>query len=254
MIIKDDPSKIIIGGRKALLVNPPIYDTQYWPRWSQPHGLLKVATWLKDVQGYTDLRLLDCLATDENRKVAYRRKWKIKRDNVTRQVNDYGWSLEKLRSEFEHHANGERFLPDEIWITSIMTYWWESTRDVIQLIQEVFPAPHPRILVGGIYPTLYPEHADANLSKGSDNIIIVPGEICAEAANSWTDLSLYKDPIYETTPKYAIITGGRGCPFNCAYCAQLKLNDGRRNVRYRDPEDVGEEIAKKYKDFGIREI
>jgi len=47
MIVKDDVSKIIIGGRKALLINPPIYDTQYWARWSQPHGLLKVATWLR---------------------------------------------------------------------------------------------------------------------------------------------------------------------------------------------------------------
>ena len=51
--------------------------------------------------------------------------------------------------------------PDEIWISSIMTYWWESTRDVIAVCREVFPKAVIR--VGGIYPTLAPEHAIANL-------------------------------------------------------------------------------------------
>ena len=36
MIVKDDVSKILVGGKKALLINPPIYDTQYWAYWSQP--------------------------------------------------------------------------------------------------------------------------------------------------------------------------------------------------------------------------
>jgi len=44
---------------KALLVQPPIYDTQYYAEWSMPSGLLKVATWLRGI-GY-DLRLIDCL-------------------------------------------------------------------------------------------------------------------------------------------------------------------------------------------------
>ena len=253
MIVKDDLSQILVGGKKALLVNPPIYDTQYWPRWSQPHGLLKVATWLRK-QGYCSLRLLDCLATDDNRKVSFRHKSPIYRDDISRQLYEFGWPLSKLRREFTRHASGDLFRPDEIWITSIMTYWWESTRDVIRLAKEVFGSNCPRILVGGIYPTLFPEHAEKYLAIEADNVVIVPGEICAEAANSWTDLSLYDDEVYKTTPKYAIITGGRGCPFNCAYCAQLKLNDGNRIVRYRDPGDVAEELAIKQNKFGIREI
>ena len=199
MIIKDDLSKIIIGGKTALLINPPIYDTQYWARWSQPHGLLKVASWLRKRE-YTDLRLLDCLATDQSRRVSFRRRSSIQPDNISRQIYEFGWPLKKLRTELTRHATGELFRPDEVWITSIMTYWWESTRDVIRLIQEVFPKPRPRILVGGIYPTLFPEHADAKLSSESDNVLIVPGEICDEAANSWTDLSLYNDPIYRAKP------------------------------------------------------
>jgi radical SAM superfamily enzyme YgiQ (UPF0313 family) len=167
---------------------------------------------------------------------------------------EFGWPLEKLRAELESHAKGDPFRPEEIWITSIMTYWWESTRDVIQLVHRVFDPPRPRILVGGIYPTLYPEHAEAHLCDESDDVVIVPGEICDDAANAWTDLSLYDDPVYESKPNYSIITGGRGCPFNCAYCAQLKLNNGRRTVRYRAPEDVAEEIAQKQRDFNVREV
>lgn len=252
MIIKNDPSHLTLG-RKALLINPPIYDTQYWPRWSQPHGLLKIATWLRRHHGYAELRLLDCLATNEQRRVKFHRLGSVQRGNISKTMFHFGWPLEKLRLELARHANGEKFYPEEIWITSIMTYWWQSTRDVIRLIEEVFRESVPRIYVGGIYPTLYPEHADAKLS-GSVEVVVVEGEICTEAANSWTDLSLYRDEVYEAQPSYAIITGSRGCPFNCAYCAQLKLNDGNRNLRYRSVDDVAEELVQKQRDFGIREI
>lgn len=257
MIIKDDISKILIGGRKALLINPPIYDTQYWAYWSQPHGLLKVATWLKD-NGYTDLRLIDCLATDEKRRVRHHLRDRVERGNITKVRRAFGMSLGELRSHLQEHADGSRFRPDEVWITSIMTYWWESTRDVIELIESVFGKPTPRILVGGIYPTLYPEHADANLRRRTalqdEELVIVDGNLSPEAANARTDLTLYDDPIYSTQPKYAIITGSRGCPFDCAYCAQLKLNSGHRRVYNRDPEDIADEVEDKQKRFGIREF
>jgi radical SAM superfamily enzyme YgiQ (UPF0313 family) len=257
MIVKNDPSKLIVGNKKALLINPPIYDTQYWAYWSQPHGLLKVATWLRRHHGYSHLRLLDCLATDARRRVKFHRRpgdqAVVRRGNVERQMWEYGWPREKLRQELERHARGDFFRPEEVWITSIMTYWWESTRDVVRLVQEVFDHPRPRIYVGGIYPTLDPEHANINLGD-TEEIIVVAGEICDEAANSWTDLSLYQDEVYEARPYYAIITGSRGCPFNCSYCAQLKLNDGNRRLRHRDPEDIAEELAQKQRNFGIREV
>jgi radical SAM superfamily enzyme YgiQ (UPF0313 family) len=262
MIIKNQPEKILIGGKKALLIHPPLYDTQYWAYWAQPHGLLKVARWLKD-KGYV-VRLLDCLFTDEKRNVKAFQKEKKPVGNIKRIVNHYGWSLEKLEAELIKHAKNESptfFYPDEIWISSIMTYWWESTRDVIQRIEKVFSTYSgrvPRILVGGIYPTLYPEHADLYLREGTnlndENLIIADGEICDEAASSQTDLSVYKDDIYDHVPQYSLITGSRGCPFNCAYCAQLRLNHGNRKVRERGPEDVAEEMWEKYQEHGVSEF
>ena len=54
--------------KRALLINPPVYDVQYWPEWSQPHGLLKVGTYLKQ-QGY-ETRLIDCLFPNSKRRVS----------------------------------------------------------------------------------------------------------------------------------------------------------------------------------------
>ncbi len=257
MIIRDDVSKVLNGGKQALLINPPIYDVQYWAYWAQPHGLLKVATWLRS-KGYVDIRLIDCLATDRKRQVPSRILGSVTRGDVRRIFQSYGMSLDVLRRNLMEHAAGERFRPDEIWITSIMTYWWQSTRDVVKLICEVFDKPIPRILIGGIYPTLDPSHADSKLRLGTDlkdeELVIVDGEIDADAGNSWTDLNLYKDPMYPVQPKYAIVTGSRGCPFDCAYCAQLTLNHNNRKVRHRPPEDIADEIAQKQKDFGISEF
>ena len=262
MIIKDKPKKILIGGKKAILIHPPIYDTQYWAYWAQPHGLLKVATWLKN-NNYT-LRLLDCLATDNKREVNSTIRGKVDVGNIKRIMKHFGWSLEKLEFELQKHAdpnNGEFFYPEEIWITSIMTYWWESTRDVIRLIEKVFSANGnrvPRILVGGIYPTLYPEHANLYLRErtniNDENLVIVDGEICEEAASALTDLSLYKDDVYDTFPKYSLITGSRGCPFDCAYCAQLRLNQGNRKVRDRGPEEIADEMWDKFQQHGVNEF
>jgi radical SAM superfamily enzyme YgiQ (UPF0313 family) len=69
------------------------------------------------------------------------------------------------------------------------------------------------------------------------------------------DLDLYRtDQIYSAPPQYAIITGSRGCPFDCAYCAQLKLNHDNRKVRHRSPGDIANEIEQKQRDFEIREF
>lgn len=250
MIIRDNPSLVYQGARKAILINPPVYDTQYWAYWSQPHGLLKVATWLRSKR-YTDLRLIDCMATDYQRRVPKRTLRLVQRDDITKRVYHFGMTLEELK----RHLRETPFQPDEIWITSLMTYWWESTRDVIRVVKEVYAENTPRVLVGGIYPTLYPEHAEENLGKGMDiQVDVVDGEICNDAANAWTDLSLYDDPIYTAKPHYALVTGSRGCPFNCAYCAQLKLNHDDRRVKSRSPEDIVDEIEYKYRNFGVREV
>src|SRR5712692_2782781 len=43
------PSKLNGDPRRktTLLINPPVYDTQYWAEWSQPYGLVRIASLLR---------------------------------------------------------------------------------------------------------------------------------------------------------------------------------------------------------------
>ncbi|MGH9879764.1 MAG: B12-binding domain-containing radical SAM protein, partial [Nitrososphaerales archaeon] len=151
--------------------------------------------------------------------------------------------------------------PDEIWISSIMTYWWESTRDVIQVCREVFPNAVFR--VGGIYPTLIPEHGLVHLGlknplhlQGRDldaldlrqqNRDILVSATIPDANPLSLALDLYEyDGVGDPEPggqlpEYSILTTSRGCPFKCAYCAANVLNEGRR-VWVREYERAYEEV------------
>src|SRR5437762_2532950 len=67
-----DVPSVPTGSKRILLLNPPVYDAQYWARWSQPAGLLRIATYLSR-QGY-GLDLIDCMETDPQGKVKKARK------------------------------------------------------------------------------------------------------------------------------------------------------------------------------------
>lgn len=235
-----DPPSVPAGTKRVLLLNPPVYDAQYWARWSQPAGLLRIATLLKS-RGYM-VDLIDCMETDQQgyvKKIRHRLAGgvmhDVMRDDVLKRVWHFGLNWNEIR---------RRMLalepPDEVWIGSIMTYWWESTRDAVELVRHIFP--RAQVIVGGIYPTLAPEHASTRL--GAD--IIFKGELPA-ASHLPIDLSFY-----ETRPSYAILATTRGCPWDCHYCAARALNSGSNKMRWRSPEDVLEEIEYKMQRFGIR--
>lgn len=227
------------GKKRALLINPRVYDAQYWARWSQPAGLLRVATLLRQRKGY-QVDFIDCMETDARGLVPKKRRIldgepiTVERGDIRKPIYHFGLSLDELSARMRALPR-----PDEIWITSIMTYWWESTRDVVALAKALYP--DATVLVGGIYPTLAPEHALEHL--GAD--IVFKGEI-KEASQLPTDLTLYSTP-----PSYAILATSRGCPWDCVYCAARSLNGGAK-VRIRTTDDIMEEIRFKYEHLGIR--
>lgn len=291
---------------KALLLQPPVYDTQYYAEWSMPSGLLKVSSWLRSL-GY-DLRLVDCLYPNEKGEVSHEIRgvvqvcstleWKLSdyRDMVKERYQrptielpphhrykyEFGLPLHKLEARLESQRQLDMFerdkewTPDEVWITSIMTYWWESTRDTILLVKRLYPKA--KIRVGGIYPTLAPYHLRHALSSHgytfevvrgrdleiaerkrecfvSNGDVIVTGEIPA-ASNLALDLELYRQMTVATEgverlPNYVILTTSRGCPFDCAYCAQKAYNEGSLKVRIRPFQDTFDEIRDKYERYKI---
>lgn len=271
----------------GILINPPIYDTQYWARWSLPHGLLKIATWLRD-EGY-DLKLFDCLnpygedsgvpgkSIDFESYDAVRKEKKsvvvlgtnIEREETPsyRLKSNEKWkytfgmpnSILDLRlREYKDEIKHKNYQEVEVWVTSIMTYWWESTRDVIKTALEIFP--NAKIRVGGIYPTLTHKYNHPQTKLGIDplvikgdqldlddeemmsNHLIVYNEVL-DASNLNLALDLYKE---EERPPYTILTTSRGCPHICAYCASNILNDGTK-VRNRTLQDVIKEIKEMYR-------
>jgi hypothetical protein len=330
-----------MANKRALLINPPIYDVQYWAEWSQPHGLLKIGNFLRQ-KGY-EIRLIDCLFPNNKRNVPKKTKSVIEICSTRPEIpyNDFhkvggklkpnqrlkfifGTTPDDLRRELLamiglvdvslgrnqrmrlSSSLPETFYPDEVWITSIMTYWWESTVDVAVLCKEVFPSA--RLRIGGIYPTLASDHLQQKLAElgirfevvlghnfelSDQRDLVVVGEI-PEA--SWCDLDfdLYYqpnipnsryyqgpqigEPGYETAiadrrfyaPPYAILTTTRGCPFDCAYCAQRAYNlydnrevsqalwvdeKGRKQpVRTREVKEVIREIREKFHHYGIRQF
>lgn len=284
--------------RSALLISPPVYDTQYWARWSLPYGLLRVASWLRE-KGYV-LKLLDCMEANRVRTVR-KKMLKVRRLCTTQEYRPERWTgfrpredekieycfgippddleqrltviRDKARDAQKALFDMESFPePDEIWISSIMTYWWESTRDVIQVCRKVFPKAVIR--VGGIYPTLAPEHALAKLGlrdplhvQGRELDPLDPKQQRRDLVVSATipdanplplALDLYKedgtgDPeAGGCFPDYTILTTSRGCPFKCGYCAANVLNEGRK-VWVREHERTYQEVKRWFAE-GIREF
>ena len=250
--------------KTALLIAPPVYDTQYWSRWSQPYGLLRITALLKKHK-YKRLELFDFMEVHEDERIHQHRinpgESYSDRDNPSRPISPhritksggpdalelYRYHFGRAWQDFDAWLDAKGFSskypPHEIWISSVMTYWWESTRDLIARLRQKL-GKKPIIILGGIYPTLMPEHA----AEFTMPDIVVPGEV-AEANDLWTELSLY-----DKAPSYAIITPSRGCPFNCAYCAQKTINEGRNVVYCRSVDDVYAEMRNKYERYGIRDF
>jgi len=246
------------------LINPPVYDVQYWAQWSQPYGLLRIAR-LLDKLGYKRRELFDFMeASGEKRTVSKRRiapgesfvekntpAPKAPPHHIEKNgqcLNLWKYHFGKSWDEFDTWLDERGFTqanpPDEVWISATMTYWWESVRDLVGRLHRRWGHKKPFILLGGIYPTLAPEHA-ARFVKPD---LVVAGEVF-EANNLWPDLSLYEAP-----PSYAVITPARGCPYNCAYCAQRTINGGRRRVHYRPVQDIVDQMHYAQDTYGIKDF
>lgn len=256
------------GKKTALLINPPVYDTQYWAEWSQPYGLLRIAALLKKYR-YGHIDFFDFmeaspvsgdLSDGESRRIVSRhrihcdvsyadhegpvykaRPYMIEKNGETLEL--YKYHFGKPWSQFERWVKAKglaKHPPHEIYVSSVMSYWWESTRDLIARLRQLM-GNKPKIIIGGIYPSIAPEHAARY--TGAD--VVVAGEVC-EANDLWTDLSVYRK-----RPSYAIITPSRGCPYNCHYCAAKVINGGIRQVRFRPVDDIFAEMTHKYEQYGI---
>ena len=131
--------------------------------------------------------------------------------DIPRRYRRYG----KPREEFQDYLKKEPF--DAVLIQTVMTYWYPGVREVIEDIRRFQPAA--KIVLGGVYATLCPEHAR---SLGADLVI----EGC-DLDPLWDILSIepvtgvpFLPPVQQ---KYGIMKLTEGCPFRCSYCASSIL-------------------------------
>jgi len=233
--------------KNYILINPPRYEIvpEYFPmylfrktmiRLSQPAGLLRIGTYLRD-QGH-HVSMINCgVSAIESEtpcmKIGERIAGNFDRKNGPKVPLFYfGMSYGKFKNKLRE----ERY-PDEIIVSSFFTYQWEPVHEVIKVCKAVFPKAIVRL--GGTYATLCPEHA-----KKSQADVIFKGEF-VETNNAYSGVDLM-----EKTPDYCIIKLTRGCPLSCSYCAVPGL-EGHK-MRYRGPDDVFDEICEKVEKYKIR--
>lgn len=224
------------GNRNILLVNPPIYDIidpgKLDKSFMQPSGLLRIATALKNKGAKTSL--IDCLIPSYYNKEKIGSKFA---GEVMFPLYRIGMSKKDINNKLDNIPK-----PDEVYVSSGMTYWWQGTSEVIDIIKNKFPKS--KVILGGIYPTLVPEHAEKNTRAD----LVVVGEV-PEASNLWQDLSLYSP---QEIPESVGIFPSRGCPQKCNYCAQRIINGNK--VRAREPLEILDELGFYTENYGIKEF
>jgi radical SAM superfamily enzyme YgiQ (UPF0313 family) len=264
-----------------LLINPWITDFAAYNFWIKPHGLLSIASLLRD-SGFK-VTLIDCLDSivkrkkygdGKFRKIGIEKPLPVK--SVPRNYSQYGIPEELFRNKL---SDTEK--PDLIGFTSGMTYWYPGVFKSIKIVKEFFK--RVPILLGGIYATVCYEHA-ARYS-GADYIIRGRGELqlykiisellnirlrtpnsavyhagmhgCpephvvqGELSNNIDSLPYPAFDLYSQLDYVSMMTS-RGCPFRCSYCASSVISGG---FKRRNPLRVVEEIAYWTSHYRIKNI
>jgi hypothetical protein len=227
----------MIPNRTIWMIRPWIDDFTAYDHFSHPLGFLTLANRLRKT-GF-EIKYVDCLSRDFSGANARLRTDRngcgeytshpIKKPpafiDIPRQYKHYGMSPEDL----------ERTLlslpaPGAILITSGMTYWYPSIVSVVECIKSVQPAAP--VALGGVYPTICPDHAQTHC----DAEYICDGHVPAQFF-SWLSartgieipagiLERSSIPAWDLVCHltYGLISSSRGCLHNCRYCGAKSLN------------------------------
>lgn len=117
-------------------------------------------------------------------------------------------SYHKLRGdtvELVHGCQPTSRTPDKVYVTSLFTYAWKPVHQAVAYYKKIFP--EAKVVLGGIYATLMPEHATLS---GADEI---HNGLYEEAEDLLPDYSLV--PGW----RQSIVFSHRGCVNRCPYCA-----------------------------------
>ncbi|MBN1362290.1 MAG: radical SAM protein [Sedimentisphaerales bacterium] len=208
---------------RVLLVNPAIHDFAAYDFWLKPYGLLSVAGELRGQADFACFDYLDrlhpfLLDRSELRPDRWGRgRFYCERidppaclRSIPRYFRRFG-----LPRDFFRRFLCERGPFDHVWIESGMTYWYLGVAEVIEDVRRTWP--DARIVLGGNYATLCPDHAR---DLGAD--VVVEG---TDLQPLWDLLGMTPDSeqpaLWESYSvlKVGVLKLTEGCPFNCTYCS-----------------------------------
>ncbi len=246
---------------RVLLVRPWIHDFSTYDLWIQPLGLFYLGGVL--ARNGFDLDYLDCLEKRFEHKPDGRAKFAKENiptpeplKGILRHYGRFGITPD----DFHERLKGLQ-KPDVILVTSGMTYWYPGVQETIQNLRKAYS--DTKILLGGIYATLMPQHA--RLHSGADEVVTgefenqivdflrnftsraVPGrQAGTEPRPPKSELHEYPWPAWHLTSegRYRVLMTSRGCPYRCTFCASDILND--QKFQQRKVENVLEELEKYY--------
>jgi len=253
--------------KRLLLVNPWVEDFTAYDLWNKPLGLLYLASFLRTA-GFT-IDFIDCL--DKYAEPDFRpsvSKYGI--GSLRRTLIPKPKILSHIPRHFARYGISEtnfsdrlRALPkpEAILVTSVMTYWYTGVQSAINILRSVFP--DTPIILGGIYASLLPDHANRVIrpeylvnGPGEHKILPILDEITGFPERK-EDLPVMLDdypyPAFDliNRPEYLIIMTARGCPYDCSFCAQKQV---AMPYTRRRPELVVNEFASQYKKFHLRDF
>jgi radical SAM superfamily enzyme YgiQ (UPF0313 family) len=212
---------------RILIINPWIYDFAAFNFWTRPLGLLKVAEYLSSYD--IDLFYIDCTDSFEVRQYGtgkFRTESVAKPallKSIPRHYKRYGISIDEFKMKLKSS------MPiDLVLMTSIMSYWYSGVQDTIDLVRET--AGNVPVILGGIYATLYSDHASSN--SGAD--YIYSGPLREQFLSALQDLGIKAARMRQPVPYYRLslypymnfspLLTSTGCPFHCSYCASRFLS------------------------------
>lgn len=244
--------------KSVLLVNPWVHDFAAYDYWSQPLGLLYLASFLRRNGLRTSfINCLDPFHPGMASEAARPRRYasghgkffqeEIARpaplEHVPRKYKRYG-----IRPEVFRRALREIGPPRAVFVTSAMTYWYPGVAEAIRILREVHSGVP--VALGGTYATLCGAHArkysGADVIVAGDAESAMPGLLdLLGVAPSYLpdpdDPDSLPYPAFDllNSPAQVPILTSRGCPFRCVYCASALLN---RGFTRRGPFKVADEV------------
>lgn len=249
-----------MGSKKVLLINPPFYRLMNTHFNGLSLGMGYIAAVLSK-NGY-EVKIYNAdYESSEN--YANQRKIFESYDNYKKILSDLNHPL-----WLEVKENIERFSPNIIGIT-MLTGTYKSAENVGRIAKEL--NKNIDVCVGGTHPTVLPEETIKNeyfdyVVRGEGEYTFLDlvngvriedvrgltyvnkrGEIVnnpdREFIGDLDSLPFASRDLYLNDTRYmdyGYVMTGRGCPFECTFCASKKVWKG--HVRFRSPENVVEEV------------